>query len=54
MIGSPARLMTLPVRCVMSPLAGVSGTDLVVDTNGYYADTAANQSSTFKVVSSGT
>src|SRR5438105_6001060 len=37
----------------ISAVAGVSGTELVIDTNGYYADTAANQSSTFKVVSSG-
>jgi len=37
----------------ISVVAGVSGTDLVVDTNGYYASAAANQANTFKVVNSG-
>ncbi|HMF10496.1 MAG TPA: hypothetical protein VKJ00_15260 [Thermoanaerobaculia bacterium] len=34
-------------------VAGVSGTDLVVDTNGYCASAAANQGNTFTVINSG-
>ena len=37
----------------VSIVAGVSGTDLVVDTNGYYASSAANQGNTFTVINSG-
>jgi hypothetical protein len=37
----------------VSVVAGVSGTDLVVDTNGYYASAAANQANTFTVINSG-
>jgi hypothetical protein len=37
----------------VSFIAGVSGTDLVVDTNGYYASAAANQGNTFTVINSG-
>jgi len=37
----------------VSIVAGVSGTDLVVDTNGYYASAAANQGNTFTVINSG-
>src|SRR5437016_6304023 len=34
-------------------LAGVSGTDLIIDINGYYASAAANPTNTFKVINSG-
>ena len=37
----------------VSIVAGVSGTDLIVDTNGYYASSAANQGNTFTVINSG-
>jgi hypothetical protein len=34
-------------------IAGVSGTDLIIDINGYYAAAAGNQGNTFKVINSG-
>jgi hypothetical protein len=34
-------------------VAGVSGTDLIIDINGYYAAAAGNQGNTFTVVNSG-
>jgi hypothetical protein len=34
-------------------VAGVSGTDLIIDINGYYAAAAGNQGNTFKVINSG-
>src|SRR5262249_53174137 len=37
----------------VSLVASVSGTDLVVDTNGYYSSTAANPANTFTVINSG-
>jgi hypothetical protein len=37
----------------VSFIAGVSGTDLVVDTNGYYASAATNPANFFEVINSG-
>jgi hypothetical protein len=37
----------------VSVVAGVSGTDLIVDTNGYYASSASNPGNTFMVINSG-
>jgi hypothetical protein len=34
-------------------VAGVSGTDLIIDINGYYAAAAGDQTNTFKVINSG-
>src|SRR6266566_7405288 len=34
-------------------VAGVSGTDHIIDINGYYAASAGNQGNTFKVINSG-
>jgi hypothetical protein len=48
-----AAVVPLSAGGAVTVAAGVSGTDLILDTNGYYASAAANQSNTFTVINSG-